>query len=213
MSDLPRLIQEFKTAYAPDPEAYTLRGVTTQNDAIRLRPLQATADQISIGDVNRLTKWRNRHRQAFLSEFRATPERTLRWLTEVYGPDPTRILFMIEMADGTVFGHAGLCEIDGQRSSAEVDNIVRGEDMVPGGMGAAVAALCEWMRSLGVRHISVRVLADNPAVSFYQELGFKRVKDVGLVRRQTGPAEFRWVAQADQSAKSQRALRYMELAA
>ena len=207
-------IGRFKSEYGQNPERYSLSAITADNQRIRLRPLQGMAEEISMSDVDLLTEWRNRFPDAFLSEFTATPERTMRWLAEVCGPDRTRILFMVEDAAGTAFGHVGLCNVDSAHSSGEVDNIVRGRDIVPGGMAAALRALLAWARGeLGLRHLAVRVMADNPAVRFYERLGFQPVKDVPLVRRQIGPAEFRWTEHSQGQGPAIRSLRYLELAA
>jgi RimJ/RimL family protein N-acetyltransferase len=81
-------------------------------------------------------------------------------------------------------------------------------------MTAAITALCDWARGpLGLQQLRVRVMADNPAVRFYEQLGFRPLKDVGLVRRQVGPAEFHWAERSEGTPSGERALRYMELAA
>jgi RimJ/RimL family protein N-acetyltransferase len=206
-----QLIARYKRDYQRDPHQFELTAHTPGGEPIRLRPLQAADAHISAHDVTLLTKWRNQHRSSFLSDFEATEDRTRHWLTAVAGPDASRILFMVETADGLPFGHVGLCNVDD--TYGELDNIVRGGDGPRGAMLAAAGALCAWARSgLGLRQIGVRVMADNPAVGFYEKLGFRPVKDVALAY-QGSAGEGRWMEIDDRPAGADRYLRYMEQAA
>jgi len=178
MIDVPATIARFKTGYAEDPAGCSL-WATVSGARLRLRPLQSNPEHIAIRDIELLTQWRNQNHGRFLTDFEATPERTFRWLTVTAGPDLTRILFMLDSSDGRPFGHVGLCEIDPTRQYAELDNIVRGEGGPPGAMRAAVMSLTDWARnSLGLDHLAVRVMADNPAVGFYERLGYRFVRDI-----------------------------------
>jgi RimJ/RimL family protein N-acetyltransferase len=143
--------------------------------SLRLRPV-ATRD-VAPGhlDVVRLTRWRNRHVSAFLTEFEATPERTARWLRELVGPDDGRIVFMVDDAAERTFGYMGLAFIDWVGGSFEIDGVVRGLDGPPGGMSVALVTLIDWaLAQLGLAEPRVRVRSDNPhAVAFYRTLGFE----------------------------------------
>jgi len=147
----------------------TLRPVNTQSPLAR--------------DVELLSQWRNKNVKSFLTEFDSTQERTLRWLTQSVDHDDSRIIFMIENnEDGKIFGYIGLASIGWDGRSAEVDSVVRGVQGLPGLMSAALRALVRWGESeLGLLTFSVRVLADNPALSFYQKLGFAESHRVSLV--------------------------------
>src|SRR5262245_66675867 len=61
---------------------------------VLLRPVASRPGQLDADDVRRLTCWRNRHVHSFLTEFRATEERTARWLVDVVGRNDGKILFM-----------------------------------------------------------------------------------------------------------------------
>lgn len=150
-----------------------------------LRPV-ATDD-----DVRVLTKWRNRFVGSFLTEFEATEARTEQWLTEVVGPDPTRMLFMLDDVHGRTIGYLGLAFIDWQERTGEADAIVRGVDELPGVMTKALLALLRWAhRELGLtKALNVRVRSDNPAVNFYLKLGtetrrvpLREIKEPGMTR-------------------------------
>ena len=132
-------------------------------------------------DVERLTEWRNRHVKSFLTEFHATRERTRDWLVNTVANDGGRALFMIEDGAGRIAGYIGLANIDWDRRTAEADSVVRGEPDRPGLMTASLRALLDWARQqLGIQRFSVRVLSDNPAVSFYERFGFSVRRSVPL---------------------------------
>lgn len=141
-------------------------------DNARLRPV--SCGQPASADVYYLTRWRNQNVHAFLSEFVATEARTERWLREYVGPDPTRVVFMVEVGDQIV-GYMGLAQIDWNRRSFELDGIVRGRANAPRGvMTCGVLAMIDWaVNCLGLCHPVVRVLAHNThAVAFYRRMGF-----------------------------------------
>lgn len=138
-----------------------------------LRPVGTTADKINRKDVRVLTAWRNRFVRSFLTEFEATEDRTKTWLTELVGPDPTRILFMLDDVHGRTIGYLGLAFIDWQNRTGEADAIVRGVDNLPGIMTKALLALLHWAHHelKLTTALTVRVRSDNPAVHFYLKLG------------------------------------------
>lgn len=198
MNDWQAILRRYKTAYASDPEALSIRTRTKNGEIIRLRPLQAQMDLVSIEDVRRLRDWRNRNPQAFLTELAASDESTRRYAVEVVGRAADRILFFVEDDRGHSFGHAGLDHIDPSRSYAELDNVVRGEGGPRGGMRAAVEALCAWARrELDVADIWVHVLADNPAAGFYEHIGFERRRVVSLRPTAERPGIVRWIETSD----------------
>lgn len=146
-----------------------------------LRPVATRIEGLRAEDVRVLTEWRNRHVRAFLTEFQAHEWRTRRWLTETVGPDDSRILFMVDAADGRTVGYVGLAFIDWEERSAEADAVVRGVGALPGIMTKALHTLLEWARGqLGLDSLGVRVRSDNPALAFYRTFGFREVTRVPL---------------------------------
>lgn len=205
------VVIRYKTEYRNDPQGLSLWSEAPSGERLRLRPLQGSAPGLSARDVELLTEWRNRYRRFFLTDFTATVEQTRAWLLKS-GSDPSRILFMIEPEGRSPFGHAGLCNLRPAKAYAELDNVVRGADGPRGGMTAAVTTLCEWAASsLGVTALWVRVMSDNPAVSFYEKLGFRRAYDVALELQCDGSKAV-WMERPDRRT-ADRYLRYMERAA
>jgi hypothetical protein len=148
-----------------------------------LRPVATAPERVNAEDVRRLTEWRNRYPTSFLTEFQATENRTACWLTEVVGPNQSKILFMVDDTARQTFGYMGLDFIDWKVHSAEADAIVRGGVAPPGTMMLALRTLLVWAVSqLGMKTINVRVLSDNPALEFYRKLGFHETQRIGLRR-------------------------------
>lgn len=155
-----------------------------------LRPVATTAGSLNKNDVRVLTEWRNRFVRSFLTEFEATEARTEKWLTEIVGPDATRILFMLDDIHGQTVGYLGLAFIDWEKRTGEADAIVRGVAGAPGLMTKSLRTLLDWARQqLGLITLSVRVRSDNPALHFYLKLGaeqrrvpLREIEDAGMKR-------------------------------
>jgi RimJ/RimL family protein N-acetyltransferase len=216
-SEAQALIRRLKAEPHLAAQQPRLAVVAPGGERITMRPLTGDAAAVSARDVALLTAWRNRNREYFLTDFTATEAGTRRWIVDVTGPDLSRILFMLDDADGTPFGHVGLCAIAPSAAYAELDNIVRGEGGPKGAMLVATQALGDWAReALGVRRMAVRVMADNPAVTFYERLGYRFVEDRPLTRVQEADDFVRWIegsggaAGAPATTPAERYLRYME---
>lgn len=152
-------------------------------DSYFLRPIPTRRDLLIAIDITCLTNWRNRHSKAFLTEFHATEERTSKWLYENVHSDDSRILFMIEDEHCRPVGYMGIAYIDWVKSYVEADAIVSGGETPKGIMFSGLKTLMNWAKGqLGLKTVAVRVLSDNPALSFYRELGFMETRRVPLRR-------------------------------
>jgi RimJ/RimL family protein N-acetyltransferase len=194
VNDWQALLRRYKTSYATDPGSLSISAHTKVGESVRLRPLQANDDSIPDADIQRLCEWRNRNPRAFLTDLEASLESTRRYATQVIGGAVDRILFFVEDERGRAFGHVGLDHIDPVRSYAELDNIVRGDSGPAGAMRAAVEAMCGWAeRELGISDFWVHVIGDNPAVGFYEHLGFRRMNILPLRPVEEPGGVRRWV--------------------
>jgi RimJ/RimL family protein N-acetyltransferase len=185
------VLRAFKSlAGHPGPPACLLVG---RPPKALLRPVATHAGRLDPDDVRSLTEWRNRFVSSFLTEFVATEAQTGRWLTDVVGPDNTKMLFMADSPGGCTFGYLGLAFIDWNRGCGEADAIVRGGAAEPGVMSEALKTLLAWARfGLGLSELGVRVRSDNPAIAFYRKLGFEECFRCPL-RRTESSDKITWV--------------------
>lgn len=161
--------------------------------AALLRPVATAPGTLSATDIHALTEWRNRFVSSFLTEFVASEVRTEGWLTSSIGPDDTRILFMIDLPEGETIGYMGLARIDWDAGSAEADSVVRGGEAPKGLMATSLAVMWDWARTaLGLQLLGVRVRSDNPAVAFYERVGFRELGRVPLRPVEEG-GEVHWI--------------------
>ncbi len=146
-----------------------------------LRPIATVAGATDPTDVRLLSEWRNRHVASFLTEFVSHDERTVRWLTGPVHDNGGKILFMLDDLNGERLGHLGLGFIDWGAGYGEADAIVSGGTSPPGLMKLALQTLLAWAHDqLGLSELAVRVRSDNPAVAFYEKVGFREFQRVPL---------------------------------
>jgi RimJ/RimL family protein N-acetyltransferase len=81
---------------------------------------------------------------------------------------------MIDSPNGETIGHVGLYRFDYENRACEIDNIVRGESIIPGIMTFAVNTLIDWSkRVLKLRTLYLTVYQDNErAIKLYRRVGF-----------------------------------------
>jgi RimJ/RimL family protein N-acetyltransferase len=166
----------------------------------RLRPVTASCQESET--LSRFTRWRAENIEGFTEHFTPTDERTASWLAKGVLERSDRMLFEIVSAEGSSVGHVGLSSFDFERSTCELDNIVRGERSAPKGlMSQACQRLIDWTSStLRPRAIELRVLHDNiRALALYHRLGFQPVELIPL-HESRGEATICWEpAQAEES--------------
>jgi len=140
-----------------------------------LFPINCTTNNMRNEVIDALTDGRNKNSNSFLSAFFATKERTRNWLVKDVALDNSRIIFIIkELSCNKIYGYAGLAFGDKFQKNIEVDAIVRIDNKrIPGVMRSAVLELVRWtLNDLNFNEVWVRVLSDNPAISFYENCGF-----------------------------------------
>ena len=89
-----------------------------------LRPIDESLSKLP-EVIEKLTRWRRRFMQYFLTQFPASEVRTAAWLEKAVVPGDDRILFLICDDGGRLVGNLGVCDI--KPHEAEVDNVIRGE--------------------------------------------------------------------------------------
>lgn len=152
-----------------------------------LRPVSMRKDRQNKEDLAFLTTSRNKYPYSFLTVFDATIPQTSDWLANYVNLDDTRIIFMLDLLNGRTVGYMGLAFINWEEKYGEADAIVRGAPAPKGLMTTALHALLSWAQGqLGLKRIGVRVLSDNPALKFYQRVGFVEEKRISLSRKEEG---------------------------
>lgn len=146
-----------------------------------LRPLVLKKEIQNKGDIEALTNYRNKFKKSFLTEFEANVEQTSNWLDTVVAENPSKIIFMVDDINLKTIGYMGLDFINWEEAHGEADAIVRGEEAPKGLMTQALTTLLSWAHNtLKLKSISVRVLSDNKAVTFYKKLGFVEKEQIPL---------------------------------
>lgn len=133
-------------------------------------------------EIKRLAKWRKQSEIWFPSQFKVTLSGTKKWLKERLLNTDDRILFIIESPSGKPIGHVGLYRFDFKKKSCEIDNVIRGEEGIPGIMTYSITELIKWTNKyLKPRTIYLEVFSDNEkAIKLYNRCGFKEVKRIPI---------------------------------
>lgn len=121
-----------------------------------------------------ITQWRNTFGSFFLTQFKATEERTEKWLRNVILPDETRALYLIMDETKEVFGHVGVKHL--KSNCPEIDNLVRGRmGSNPELIRLAEAALLNAIFKNGcIDSVCLHVFSRNfIAISLHKSLGFE----------------------------------------
>lgn len=152
------------------PFSLEIRGEGGAREGV-LRPVTvAHLDDQEI--VQRLTDWRNRSMEKFLSQFVATPERTRNWMRNVLLKMQGQMLFLVCVNDQVV-GHYGFKNLT--FSEVLLDNALRGERVGhPKLFVWAGQTLVQWLfREAAVQRVYAYVLADNAAsIMMNKQIGF-----------------------------------------
>lgn len=118
-----------------------------------------------------LAAWREANRDWFLTTFEINVDRTRHWIESVIARDD-RMLFGVRPSEAEIMGVVGLAGIDTEKGSAEIDHVLRGRPAPQGIMTKALESLIAWAARHGLKELRTRVFADNPAVGFYEKIGF-----------------------------------------
>lgn len=147
-----------------------------------------------------LARWRDENAQWFLTSFAIDTERTRLWLENVAASED-RTLFGVEPEGQDIVGVVGLTDMDRASSSAELDHVLRGRDSAPGIMRLAIESLLAWASRSGYSKIRLRVFQDNPALPFYEGIGFVQQGSPQPLREVNDGSARRWVESTDAEAE------------
>jgi perosamine synthetase len=149
--------------------------------------------------VTTLARWREQSSFAFPTQFPVSEAGTARWLSAGVLEVADRVLFLVCDRHGHPAGHLGFANALAGEREMEIDNVVRGEDVEPGLMSAAMDALVAWAEEMfAPREIHLRVFEDNDrAVRFYERLGFIREGVTPLRREERDGGVVAYVPAAD----------------
>lgn len=136
--------------------------------------------------VAKLVAWRERFMKNFLTQFRANPERTRRWLQQDVLPDNSRVLFLV-YSGGELVGQYAVAHIE--RESAALDNGILGERGVPSRLFEHVeVAVIRWCFDvLDLRRVSAQLFSTNiPALWLHRRVGLQVARRDPLAREEQG---------------------------
>ena len=157
---------------------YHVFGDTTPH--VKLVPV--TELSVSPELVAMLGEWRDQHQYAYPTRFKITTDGTTRWLSQAVLGNADRLLFLVTDANEFPLGHIGLLVRTDRPRTVELDNVLRGRQVVPGAMQAATALLELWAYDyLGATHMVLRVLGSNHhAITFYESMGYSHCGELPL---------------------------------
>lgn len=133
-------------------------------------------------EIRYLTAWRKRNQIWFPSQFKVTLSGTKKWSMNNLIKAKDRVLFMVVDLTGQSIGHVGLYRFDFEKKSCEIDNIIRGKNVIPGVMTDAVKSLVWWSRDfLKLKDFTLKVFNDNTrALDLYNRIGFREIRRTPL---------------------------------
>jgi len=173
--------------------AFLKESKTIQQAYLRAIPIEKngfllTISRYHLNDtklVTTLCDWRNSNVNAFPTQFVATKESTLAWMSDSLLNIPDRILFLVVNNSGENIGHIGLNGCVNDEMIFEIDNVVRGvPKQEPGIFASAIRCMIEWFRkTVNVKSFYLSVMDDNPhAIKFYLKNGFVEEYRIPLVK-------------------------------
>ena len=120
-------------------------------------------------DLDLLRHWKNQQKQFFFYQDEISPEQQLKWY-EAFSQRPYDLLTMT-VYQNKVFGCMGIRLLE---DHWDIYNVILGDvDFGKKGlMGRSFKVLINYALDLKLAPINLKVLKDNPAVSWYQKQGF-----------------------------------------
>jgi RimJ/RimL family protein N-acetyltransferase len=207
-------MEDYKSFISTTFDAYKRKN---KYDVLKLLPIYDDSDSViaylrpitfdfrdSIKDcAHLLSVWLEENRQYEKNFFEISDERTARWLDNLVLARDDRLLFMIQLLDGSYIGHLGYSEFIFETKTAQIIAVTRGvKDVSPGIMTFAMDTMLWWGREvLGLDRIQLRVdSANERAIRLYERVGFTVKSKIALVKI-VEPDEIIWTDAPDPDAK------------
>lgn len=147
--------------------------------------------------IEKITIWREKYLECFLSKFQPTIQRTHNWLRNILIPDHNRVLFKILTVEGRFVGHIGAIKRD---DYIEYDYYIKGEKVEIKDFSLTLAKrflfwICE---STGINVIKGNVRSDNKnAMDFHLRTGFKINRKLPLCKKFKTQFEYNLIVSVD----------------
>lgn len=140
--------------------------------------------------VQKITDWREKNAECFLSVFKPSFDRTYLWLKDSLLPSRNRVLFSIHTLDDTFVGHIGAIL---REDYIEYDYFIRGEQVAVKEFSLIVAKrFLKWIcEETGIGIIKGNVRSDNDkALDFHARTGFVVNKKIPLQKIEISDTEY-----------------------
>lgn len=133
-------------------------------------------------DRESLRVWKNLHKQFYFHKVDITPEQQSVWFAG-YLERADDHVFMVEEDERGTWTAVGVvaARLLTDQHTVDLYNIMRGARTAVDrtNMGEALRALCHAVRLAYSQPITCKVLSDNPALGWYDRIGFVTVEDRG----------------------------------
>lgn len=198
MTDYENFILELFDNYKCKNQYDILKMLPVYNDegniVAYLRPITADYRKTIKDCAFIMGEWRKQNPSISASIFEITVERTERWIDNFLIDRKDRLLFMVQLIDGTYIGHVGYSSFHFDTKTAEIDSILRGvKDVIPGIMTFSLRTLLWWGKEIAkIENIELSTSFDNKrAIALYKRVGFVEKGKRALVKV-VKPDEVRW---------------------
>jgi RimJ/RimL family protein N-acetyltransferase len=163
--------------------------IQLDSELVELVPIDDSDESIKL-----MTKWRNDNMDFFYSKFESTNIKTKKWFSEIYLPNPNRLLFFIIYKNEKI-GHAGIFNFNEEQNSIILDNFVREIDKGERGLmilvELAILKLCFY--ELKLEKVFVDLFENNfQANLLHKRCGFKIIKKIPLKKIKTNEG-WNWI--------------------
>lgn len=168
--------------------SFSRTSVNCDFDKLHYKLILLTDDCVKDTNIIKLlAKWRKKHEFWFPAQFKITAEGTKIWLKQKVIDTVDRLLFIIQV-DSKYIGHVGLFRFNFDKSTCEIDNIIRGESPFPGIITNAITYMMDWgKKELGLKGYTLETSSDNlRALKLYKRLGFiefRRIPAIHVKRK------------------------------